>query len=79
MTKNTVSKLLKSAFCVLLLGSALVLSSCSRTEKPIAGVLIGAGAVVGIGAAIGGTGGAVAGGLIGAGTGAVVGHSLGDD
>ncbi len=79
MAKNTIVKMIKSVFCVLLLGSALVLSSCSRTEKTIAGGLIGAGAGIGIGAAIGGTGGAVAGGLIGAGTGAVVGHSMGDD
>jgi outer membrane lipoprotein SlyB len=62
-----------------LIGSACVLSSCTKKEKTIAGALIGAGAGVGIGAAAGNTEGAVAGGLIGAVTGGLIGHSLGDD
>jgi uncharacterized protein YcfJ len=62
-----------------ILGSACILSSCTKKEKTVAGAVLGAGAGVGIGAAVGNTGGAVAGGLIGAATGGIIGNSLGDD
>lgn len=62
-----------------LVGSACVMSSCSKEEKTVAGALIGAAAGAGIGAAAGDTGGAVAGGLIGGAAGGLIGHSLGDD
>jgi uncharacterized membrane protein len=63
---------------VALLGSACVLSSCSRKEKTVAGVVLGGAVGAGIGSAAGGTGGAVAGGAIGAVTGGLIGHSTGD-
>jgi uncharacterized protein YcfJ len=62
-----------------LIGSAVVLSSCTKEEKTIGGALIGAGAGAGIGAAVGNTEGAVAGGVIGAVAGGLIGHSMGDD
>jgi len=64
---------------VALLGSACVLSSCTKKEKTVAGVLLGAGIGAGIGGAVGNTEGAVAGGLIGAVGGGLIGHSMGDD
>jgi len=62
-----------------LIGSACVLTSCTKKEKTVAGALIGAGAGIGIGAALGNTEGAIAGGVIGAVGGGLIGHSLGDD
>ncbi len=61
-------------FGVVLVGAAVTLSGCTRTEKTVAGALIGAGAGAGIGAAIGGSTSGVA---IGAGSGAVVGGVIG--
>ena len=74
---------MKYLFGVLLvvgmLGATVMMSSCTKKEKTVAGTVIGAGAGVGLGSAIGGTEGAVAGGLIGAVTGGLIGNSLGDD
>lgn len=64
---------------VTLVGSACVLTSCTKEEKTIAGVVIGAAAGAGIGAAAGNTEGAIAGGLLGGAAGGLIGHSLGDD
>ena len=74
---------MKRALMILLVvglaGSALVMSSCTKKEKTVAGALIGAGAGAGIGAAAGGGGGAVAGGLLGGVTGGLIGNSMDDD
>lgn len=64
---------------VALLGSACVLSSCSKKEKTVAGAVIGTAAGAGIGSAAGNTEGAIAGGLLGGLAGGLLGHSLGDD
>jgi len=64
---------------VALLGSACVLSSCSRKEKTITGVVAGGAGGALIGSAAGGTEGAIAGGAIGAIAGGLIGHSMGDD
>jgi hypothetical protein len=64
---------------VALLGATILMASCSKKEKTVAGAVIGAGAGAGVGSLAGGTGGAVAGGLLGTVTGGLIGHSLGDD
>lgn len=65
---------------ILLLGCLLTLmAGCTRKEKTLTGVVIGAGTGVAIGAATGGAGGAVAGGLVGGGLGGIIGNSMGDD
>ena len=66
-------------FFALALGSAILISGCTKEEKTVAGVVTGGAAGAGIGAAAGGTGGGIAGGAIGAVTGGLIGHSLGDD
>jgi len=62
-----------------ILAGSLMISGCTKTEKTVAGAVIGGAAGAGIGAAAGGTEGAVAGGAIGAVVGGVVGHEMGDD
>lgn len=70
-----------TAFLIItaIIGSAVVMSSCTKKEKTVAGALIGAAAGAGIGAAAGNTEGAIAGGAIGGIAGGLIGHSLGDD
>ncbi len=68
-----------NVFGIVLAGVALTLSGCSRTEKTLAGALIGAGAGAGIGAAAGGGGGAAIGAGVGAVAGGITGYSLGAD
>jgi osmotically inducible lipoprotein OsmB len=72
-------KCFQMIFTTLLLGSILLLSSCTKKEKTIAGAAIGAGTGALVGSAAGGTGGAIAGGAIGGITGGLIGNSLGDD
>jgi len=62
-----------------LLGSACILSSCTKKEKTIVGAVAGTAVGAGVGSALGNTEGAVAGGILGALTGGLIGHSLGDD
>lgn len=63
----------------LLILSMLGLSGCSKQERTIAGILIGAGTGALIGSAVGGTGGGVAGAAIGGITGGVIGNASGHD
>ena len=65
--------------CIGLLGAALTFSGCSKEEKTLAGVGIGAGTGALIGSAAGGTKGGLAGAAIGGVAGGLIGHSLGDD
>lgn len=74
-----INHLTKILLIGLTLGVMVMMASCTKKEKTIAGAVIGAGAGVGIGAAAGGTGGAVAGGLLGGVTGGLIGNSMGDD
>ena len=77
---NTNKNLLRAIACLTLLGSsAMFFTGCTKKEKTVAGVLIGAGLGAGIGAAAGGGVGAAIGGVGGAAVGGVVGNSLGDD
>lgn len=61
------------------LTAALLISGCSKEEKTIGGVLLGAGVGAAIGAAAGNGTGAAIGAVAGAGVGGVIGHSMGDD
>lgn len=62
-----------------MLGSAMILSSCSKEERTVGGALIGAGLGAGIGAAAGNTEGAIAGGLLGGVAGGLIGRSTAKD
>ncbi|HBS47976.1 TPA: hypothetical protein DEO28_02840 [Candidatus Dependentiae bacterium] len=76
MKKN----LIKAVACLTLLGaSAVVFSGCTKKEKTVGGVLIGAAAGAGIGALAGDGVGAAVGAVAGGTVGGVVGNSLGDD
>ncbi len=66
-------------FGLALVGAALTLGGCTRTEKTLAGALIGAGAGAGIGAAVSGGSGAAIGAGAGAVAGGVTGYTLGND
>lgn len=72
-------KIISALFVAVILSSALTFTGCTKKEKTIAGVAIGAGAGAAIGSAAGNTEGAVAGGLIGGVAGGLLGHSMGDD
>ena len=72
-------KYIKLMAVIALLGSSILLSSCSKEEKTLAGAAIGAGTGALVGSAAGGTGGGVAGAAIGGVAGGLIGHSLGDD
>jgi len=72
-------KVLKIITCALILGSLLILSSCSKEEKTVTGAALGAGTGALIGSAAGNTGGGIAGAAIGGVAGGLIGHSLGDD
>ena len=68
------------AFAILLLlGTVIFLSSCTKEEKTLAGAALGAGTGALVGSAAGGTGGGIAGAAIGGVAGGLLGHSLGDD
>ena len=58
---------------------SLLFSGCTKQEKTLGGILIGAGSGALIGGAAGGAGGAVAGGAVGGIAGGLIGNSLGDD
>lgn len=73
---KTIVKLL---FALMALGAIVAFSGCTKEEKTVGGVLIGAGTGAVIGGAAGGGGGAVAGGVVGGVAGGLIGHSLGDD
>lgn len=64
---------------ILILGSSLLLSGCTRDEKTVAGVLIGAGSGALIGGLAGGGAGAAIGGVTGGFAGGLIGNSMGDD
>jgi uncharacterized protein YcfJ len=72
-------KFMKYALFGALAVSAVLMCSCTKEEKTVGGVLIGAGSGAIIGGAAGGGGGAAAGAVIGGATGGIIGHSLGDD
>ena len=79
MIQKEYGGILKIMFFAFLLGCTFLFSSCSRKEKTLAGIGIGAvtGGVIG-GAAGGGTGAAV--GVVGGGViGGLIGHSTGKD
>ncbi len=57
----------------------MMTSGCTKKEKTVGGILIGAGTGAAIGGAAGGGGGAAIGAGVGAVTGGIIGHSLGDD
>jgi uncharacterized protein YcfJ len=57
----------------------MVTSGCTKKEKTVGGVLIGAGTGALIGGAAGGGGGAAIGAVVGGAGGGIIGHSLGDD
>jgi len=77
---NTNKNLLRAIVCLTLLGSSAVFfTGCTKKEKTVAGVLIGAGLGAGVGGVAGGGVGAAVGGVGGAAVGGVVGNSLGDD
>jgi outer membrane lipoprotein SlyB len=73
------NKILKILSCGLILSASLLISGCTKDEKTIGGVALGAGTGALIGSAAGGTGGGVAGAAIGGVAGGVIGHNLGDD
>jgi uncharacterized protein YcfJ len=64
---------------IALFGSLVFITGCTKEEKTISGVAIGAGSGALIGSAAGGTTGGVVGGVTGGVLGGVIGHSLGDD
>lgn len=66
-------------FGLLVLGTLILCCSCTKEEKTVAGVAIGAGSGAIIGGAAGGGTGAAIGAGVGGLTGGLIGHSLGDD
>lgn len=70
---------IKLLLATLALGAMGSFSGCTKEEKTVTGVLIGAGTGAAIGGAAGGGGGAAAGAVIGGVTGGVIGHASGDD
>lgn len=69
----------RSIALVMVAGVVTMLAGCTKEQKTVSGVLIGAGSGALIGGAAGGGGGAIAGGVIGGVAGGAIGHSLGDD
>ena len=72
-------KAIKLSLLACALGLTIAISGCSKKEKTIGGVAIGAATGALIGSAAGGTGGGIAGAAVGGILGGVIGHSLGDD
>ena len=68
--------LMKYALLGLVLGAGLVMSGCSKQEKTLSGVALGAGTGALIGGAAGGTGGALVGAGLGGVVGGVIGHNV---
>lgn len=62
-------------FSVILGTLLLLVSACSKTERTVAGLALGAGTGALIGGAAGGTGGAVAGGVLGGALGGILGNA----
>lgn len=73
---NKVTRLIALAVAV---SSLTLLTGCTKQEKTISGVLIGAGTGALIGSAVGNTGGGVAGAAIGGVAGGLIGNSMGND
>ncbi len=71
-------KVINYLFGALVIGALLCCVSCTKKEKTIAGVALGAAAGAGIGAAVGNTGGAAVGAVVGGASGGLIGHSMGD-
>jgi uncharacterized protein YcfJ len=75
--------IMKTAFKLLLatfaLGAMVSFSGCTKEEKTVAGVVIGAGTGAAIGGAAGGGGGAAIGAVVGGAAGGIIGHESGDD
>lgn len=76
MLMKTIAKFL---FVTMAFSALATFSGCTKKEKTVAGVLIGAGAGAGIGAAAGNGGGAAVGAVLGGATGGIIGHECGDD
>jgi hypothetical protein len=64
---------------VSLLCSLIVLSGCTKQERTLSGILIGAGTGALIGSAVGNTAGGVAGAAIGGTVGGIIGHESGGE
>jgi uncharacterized protein YcfJ len=64
---------------VLLAGTLLLASGCTKEEKTVTGAALGAGTGALIGSAAGKTGGGIAGAALGGIAGGLIGHSMGDD
>lgn len=77
--ENQMKTIAKLLFASLALGAMISFSGCTKEEKTVAGVLIGAGAGAAIGGAAGGGGGAAIGAVVGGTAGGVIGHESGDD
>jgi hypothetical protein len=73
--------IMKTAFKLVLatlaLGAMVAFSGCTKEEKTVSGVLIGAGTGAAIGGAAGGGGGAAIGAVLGGTAGGVIGHESG--
>ena len=61
------------------LSALIALSGCTKEEKTVAGVLIGAGTGAAIGGAAGGGGAAAIGAVLGGTAGGIIGYESGDD
>ena len=77
--KNRKIVIWKAVAAIILFSGTMLLMGCSKEEKTVGGVLIGAGTGAVIGGAAGGGGGAAAGGILGGITGGLIGNSMGDD
>ena len=72
--------MVRLGLCVLLAGSSVVFSGCSKREKKTAlGAVIGGGLGAGVGAVAGGGGGALIGGGVGALGGGLIGNAAGKE
>ena len=75
MFKNILSILV----AVALIATLTMVAGCTKQEKTVGGVLIGAGTGAAIGGAAGGGTGAAVGGVSGGLLGGIIGNSMGDD
>lgn len=67
----------RSLAFLLLVGLVIFFSSCTKKERTLAGVILGAGLGALIGSVAGNTGGAVAGSLLGGTAGGILGNASG--